>query len=123
MDENIDEGSERGPARKATRDSLFLLTEFTTVEGRALTKARVRNLSASGLMADCEQPPANGEAVHMNLRGIGEVTGRIVWVRGDKVGVAFDKEVDPQLARKPVAQAKGEALPDYLRALRATHLR
>ncbi len=110
--------ADRGPARTAPRDSLFLLTNITTAEGISLGKARVRNLSAVGLMADCERPIARGARIVVELRGVGLVTGRVAWAQADRIGVAFDELIDPQLARKPVGTKRSEAqLPDYLRPL------
>ena len=110
------EMADRGPARTGPRDSLFLLTHLISSEGMSLGRARVRNLSATGLMADCERPIPAGVKVSLELRGIGQVSGSVIWSRGDKIGLAFDEEIDPQLARKPVA-SKGtrQNLPGYLR--------
>lgn len=116
MDDEQD-GIDRGPARTAPRDSLFLLTNFATPEGVPLGKARVRNLSATGLMADCERAVPLGAKILFDLRGIGQVSARIAWVRGDKVGVTFDTPIDPQLARKPVTGGAAQQMPDYLRPL------
>ena len=109
--------SDRGPARSAPRDSLFLLTTLTTLDGAPLGKARVRNLSATGLMADCERTVPAGIRLMLDLRGVGRVTGSVAWVREDKIGVAFDEQIDPQLARKPVSVDAAKAVvPDYLRS-------
>lgn len=113
--------AERGPARSGPRDSLFLLTSLKSAEGTPLGRARVRNLSATGLMADCERPVPAGAKVTLDLRGIGRVSGSVVWARQDKIGIAFDEEIDPQLARKPVSSAVEHAtLPSYLRPQRLT---
>ncbi|MEJ7933433.1 PilZ domain-containing protein [Sphingobium sp. AN558] len=109
------DNSDRGPARSAPRDSLFLLTSLRTPEGAPLGKARIRNLSATGLMADCERAVPAGTSIILELRGIGEVKGVIAWARADKIGVAFDEDIDPQLARKPVAAGDRAGTPDYLR--------
>jgi hypothetical protein len=107
---------ERGPARAGPRDSLFLLTNLSSNEGTPLGRARVRNLSATGLMADCEQPVPAGSAIVLELRGVGRVSGRVVWSRDDKIGIAFDHEIDPQLARKPVtSESTRQRAPSYLR--------
>jgi hypothetical protein len=70
------EMAERGPARSGPRDSLFLLTNLATEEGKPLGRARVRNLSATGLMADCERPVPPDAAIVLELRGVGRVSGR-----------------------------------------------
>lgn len=108
--------SGRGPERTAPRVSLFLLTALFTRDGQPLGKARVRNLSATGMMADCENPIAKDTAIHCDLRGVGDVSGKIVWSRDGKVGIAFDEPIDPQLARKPVT-GNGTVMPDYLRPI------
>lgn len=105
--------AERGPARSGPRDSLFLLTNLQTIEGTPLGRARVRNLSATGLMADCERAVPAGARILFDLRGVGRVSGSVVWSREDKIGVAFDEEIDPQLARKPVSSTS-RTTPAYL---------
>lgn len=118
MDDSQDFMADRGPARMAQRDSLFLLTSITTPEGVNLGKARVRNLSAVGLMADCERPIPAQTRIIVDLRGVGRVLGKVAWARADKIGVAFDENIDPQLARKPVgASGAAASMPDYLRPL------
>ena len=39
----------------------------------------------------------------IELRGIGEIGGRIAWATDGRIGVAFDQQIDPMRARKPVA--------------------
>ncbi|MEJ7926463.1 PilZ domain-containing protein [Sphingobium sp. AN641] len=108
---------DRGPARSAARDSLFLLTTISSAEGANLGKARIRNLSATGLMADCERAIPAGIAVSVELRGVGQVTGHVAWSRNNMIGMAFDEAIDPQLARKPVGVGAARSqLPDYLRS-------
>lgn len=115
--DNGRDNSDRGPARSSPRDSLFLLTSLRTPEGVPLGNARVRNLSATGLMADCERAVPAGARLCLELRGVGLVEGTVAWSRDDKIGVAFDAPIDPQLARKPVANGVSrKALPDYLRS-------
>lgn len=97
------------------RDSLFLLTAFTTPQGVSLGKARVRNLSATGLMADCDAVVSKGQSVIVELRGVGKIPGAIAWSRNGRVGIAFDSPIDPQLARKPMSKGKPAGMPDYLR--------
>lgn len=99
---------------RAPRESLFILTLFTTPGGEYIGKARVRNLSATGMMADCEAPLGKDQRVQMDLRGVGRVEGRIVWENEGRVGVAFDREIDPRLVRRPVNASKS-MMPDYLR--------
>ena len=111
-----DDSSDGASRRCAKRDSLFLLTTVSDEAGHPLGKARVRNLSETGLMADCEASFRDGDRLVVLLRGVGEVSGQVSWVRGDRIGMAFDQRIDPQAARKPVT-ASGDMLPAYLRPL------
>ncbi|CAN5251343.1 hypothetical protein BH10PSE12_BH10PSE12_04860 [soil metagenome] len=110
----MEDAEDRGPERISPRDSLFLLTAFTTPAGVPLGKARVRNLSATGLMADCDVCPAKGQAVIVELRGVGRISGAIAWNREGRMGIVFDRPIDPQLARKPIGAGK-QPMPHYLR--------
>ena len=84
------------------RDSLLLAARLR-VKGSSQAKAiRVRNLSSGGLMAELPEPLPVDVAVEVDLRGIGWVAGRIAWQTEGRAGIAFDREIDPQRARKAV---------------------
>lgn len=107
-------GTNSDPHRAAPRDSLFVLGRMT-IEGRAGTHdVRIRNLSATGLMADCPVILAEGQAVMIAIKNIGDVPGTIAWCRAGRIGVALSLAIDPALARKKVG---GESLqlPEYLK--------
>lgn len=102
-------GTTAGRARG--RDSLFLMARLTIEGDRVTRDVRVRNLSEGGLMVELARSVAVGAAVMLELRGIGEVTGRVAWQAEGRIGVAFDEPIDPMLARKPVG--KGPGTPFY----------
>jgi hypothetical protein len=89
-----------GPERPA-RDSLML--SATLMIGDKEWAVRVRNLSAGGLMAEFDRPVVRDQAVRIDVRGVGWVDGRVAWATAGRVGIAFDQEIDPKLARKPVS--------------------
>ena len=63
-------------------------------------------------------PVCDGDRLVVHLRGVGEVAGQVSWVRGDRIGMMFDRRIDPQAARKPVsATSPGDVMPAYLRPL------
>jgi hypothetical protein len=104
------QGRESSGRRGAGRDSLFLMA---TIRKRSdkdgeLIPVRVRNLSPVGLMADYQDVAEPDEPVIVTVRGIGPVAGKVAWLRRGRIGVTFDTEVDPLLARKPVG---GKAAP------------
>jgi PilZ domain len=95
-------GDDRGAARRAARDSMFLAATLT-LDDRSPIAVRIRNLSASGMMAECAEMFAKGQRVTLDLRGVGEVAGSVAWSDGKRIGVAFDHLIDPQLTRRPVS--------------------
>ncbi len=96
------------------RDSLFLLAELCIEGSQGQHKVKVRNLSPGGMMVEADLKVAQGQQIVVDLRNIGSVRGQIAWVRNGKFGVAFDRSIDPKLARKPVGSS-GEPTPRYLR--------
>lgn len=100
--------------RAGARDSLMLTAQFR-IAGRDVVQVRVRNLSSGGLMAEYAQPINSGTPVDVDVRGVGWITGRIAWSAEGRVGVAFDQEIDPMLARKPVG--KGPGTPSFVKPI------
>lgn len=108
-------GSDPASQRNDARDSLFLVAVFRVVGGKHDWQVRVRNLSAGGLMAEFPHPLAMGTEVEVDVRGIGWVTGRVAWATAGRVGVAFDEQIDPKMARKPVTS--GTTTPSFVKPI------
>ncbi|MGJ3649902.1 PilZ domain-containing protein [Sphingomonas sp. GlSt437] len=89
-------------SQRTARDSLFLMAQFRLFGRTEETQVRVRNLSAGGLMAEVTEPLAIGTPVEIDVRGIGWVLGRVAWAAAGRVGIAFERDIDPRMARKPV---------------------
>ena len=101
--------------RTGSRDSLLLTAQFRVFGDDKVVQARVRNLSSGGLMAEYAAPVEAGTPVEIEVRGVGWVKGRIAWATDGRVGVAFDIEIDPMLARKPVG--KGAQTPQFTKPI------
>jgi PilZ domain len=87
--------------RRASRASLFLSANIAS-EGMATpVTVRVRNLSEGGMMIDGHTKFVRDMPVVVDLRGIGQIEGRIAWTEAGRAGVAFAVEIDPKLARAP----------------------
>jgi hypothetical protein len=100
--EENDGGEARFESMRAEpRDSMFLMAVMRRPGGTDVT-VKVRNLSAGGMMAESPVNFSRAEPIEAELRGIGQVTGRVAWNAGGRVGVQFDAPIDPRLARKPV---------------------
>lgn len=88
------EETERG------RDSLFLIADLRPTGSDEGKQVRVRNLSPGGLMAEYQGELAAGTEVECEMRGIGKVSGAVAWVKAGRIGITFDRQIDPMLARK-----------------------
>lgn len=105
--------------RRAPRDSLFLCATIRRQSDPVgdLAPVRIRNLSPVGLMADYDEMVAVDDAVTVTCRGIGSVGGRVAWVKRGQIGIAFNTEVDPMLARRPVGAASASTAKKATRPL------
>ncbi|HET6523841.1 PilZ domain-containing protein [Sphingopyxis sp.] len=99
-------------SRGADRDSLFMQAQLALPGGGSVT-VRVRNLSPGGMLAEAKVTVAQGAAVEVDLRNVGSVAGRVIWVGEGKFGIAFDRAIDPQAVRRKVVSQSD--LPPHLR--------
>jgi hypothetical protein len=103
--------------RQVNRDSLFLLAQVRVDGQDSVSRVKVRNLSAGGMMAEGESKVVRGSLVTVELRNIGWVAGSVAWKQDNRFGIAFVDEIDPVVVRAPAALA-GEAefeIPRYTR--------
>lgn len=101
--------------RNFERDSLFLMADLVFDPGKPAKRVTVRNLSAGGMMMEGAPRLARGTRVALEIRNIGPVAGFVVWVQGQRTGVAFEDEIDPRQARTQVFAGEKEA-PVFARA-------
>ena len=95
-------GEDGAHNRNEARDSLFLMADMRVPGSPDVIQVRVRNLSAGGLMAEFPSGLDQGTPVEFDVRGIGWVPGRVAWSAAGRIGVAFDRQINPMMARKPV---------------------
>lgn len=100
-------------SRGADRDSLFMQAQLALPGGGGSVTVRVRNLSPGGMLAEGKVPVAQGAGVEVDLRNVGPVAGRVIWVGEGKFGIAFDRAIDPQAVRRQVVSKSD--LPPHLR--------
>lgn len=90
--------------RARDRDSLLLKAVMRHIGSNTQTEARVRNLSAGGMMAEAAVKVERGDSVEVDLRNVGWVAGKVAWVSENRFGIAFEHPIDPKIVRKPVGQ-------------------
>lgn len=89
--------------RQVGRDSLFLLAQVRVDGQDKAGRVKVRNLSSGGMMAEGDVDVLRGARVEVELRNLGWVKGSVAWCQGNRFGIAFVDEIDPKIARAPVA--------------------
>ena len=99
-------------AERESRDSLFLSADVVFDDSPKQYTVRVRNISAGGMMIDVTAPREKGVGVTASLKNIGEVRGKVVWSTAKRIGITFDNEIDPHLARH---KATAAPVPGYKR--------
>jgi hypothetical protein len=109
--------------RHVNRDSLFLLAQVRVDGQNEMSRVKVRNLSAGGMMAEGEAKIVRGTLVAVELRNLGWVEGSVAWKQDNRFGIAFVNEIDPAAVRAPPAsQAPDFDAPRYTRNHQAVPL-
>lgn len=90
--------------RQIDRDSLFVMADLRVDGAEDEHRVKMRNLSAGGMMAEGEVKVQPGTGVNVNIRNIGWVGGSVAWVQDNRFGIAFHDEIDPKVARAPLAR-------------------
>ncbi|MBV9840879.1 MAG: PilZ domain-containing protein [Sphingomonadaceae bacterium] len=99
------------PRRTEQRDSMMLHATLRRAHDSYESPVRIRNLSAGGMMAECELPLARGEEVEVRLKNVGAVKATVAWSVDGRIGIAFDAPIDRLRARRPVAAAPVRTKP------------
>ncbi len=98
-------GAEAGPlARDKTRESIFLGAQLIFPHSIQPMGARVRNISPGGMMVDFSASVVIDEKVVADIKGIGPVAGKVAWAANGRIGIAFEREIDPRMARVKVSE-------------------
>jgi len=116
MDDSIRDDTFSSAKRKMNRDSLLLKAVLRFSSSQEEREVRIRNLSAGGLMAEVPNGPSRGERIDVKIQNIGWVGGHVAWAIDGRIGVAFDKVINPKDARIPVRVSELD-VPPYLKKL------
>lgn len=85
--------------RQVSRESLLMFANLRVDGKETAHRVRVRNLSAGGMMAECDAGVARGTRVSVELRNIGWVEGSVAWKQDNRFGIAFVDSIDPGKVR------------------------
>jgi hypothetical protein len=88
-------------SRETLRENLIASAALRLAGQSEDYSVTIRNLSATGLMAEGDVAVLPGITVSIAVPNIGWVNGMVAWVQDDRFGVAFQQEVDPAQALPP----------------------
>ena len=105
--------------RHTPRDSMFMVAKLQTGTNAEPFDVRIRNLSATGMMVQSPMPIEAGTSVTVALRNLADIAGVVAWCEGERIGIAFDEDIDPLQVRANHAPASN-AVPAYARGIPRT---
>jgi transcriptional regulator with XRE-family HTH domain len=104
--EDLPEGAGRS---RAARRTLRLEARGALGSGDAAA-VLVHNVSATGLLLECEAPLAVGDSIDVELPHAGATSARVVWTSGKLSGCQFAAPISP--AALSAAQLRSAVAPD-----------
>ncbi len=88
--------------RQKIRESIFFGASVLFKTTGEELPVRVRNISPGGMMIDCTLSAVIGDEIVADIKNVGKVSGRVAWAVASRMGIAFDREIDPGRARLKV---------------------
>lgn len=107
----MDESSQAHNRRQ--RRSNVLMAAVLVHEGRELN-VKLRNLSATGALVEGPALPEDGAAIRFRRNDL-VVSGKMVWVSGNRAGLHFDVELSPEALLRHVPTPKPRTVQDFRR--------
>lgn len=95
------------------RRSNVLLTAVLELSGRAL-EVKLRNLSADGALVEGDMLPVEGAEIRFRRHELA-VSGKVVWVRGNRAGLSFHQQLTPEALLRHVPTPRPRVIPDFRR--------
>lgn len=105
------------PSERRSDERLLALLPVARMVGEdSQTLARVRNVSAAGLMLETGASPAVGIRVRIEFNSHQQLPGEIAWIREGTCGVKFDRDIDLRelLANRPARRTGHSPRPPRL---------
>jgi hypothetical protein len=82
------------PDRRRDTRHLKILRVGTLASGDKRELCLIRNISAGGVMAHVYSPMRINQLVGIALKSGQMLSGKVVWIRDNNVGIAFDEPID-----------------------------
>lgn len=94
MRENVVPITDETEDRRTDQRQLTLLRVGIIVIGERRELCLIRNISSGGIMAHCHSPLKTNQRIAIELEGNASIPGRVAWIRGTDIGIAFDVPID-----------------------------
>jgi len=91
---SFSEEAPRRPERRRDARHITILRVGTVIVGGRRELCLIRNISAGGLMAHVYSRMEEGQPLEVELKSNQRITGRVSWIDGSNMGIAFDTLVD-----------------------------
>lgn len=88
-----------GDRRIAERRNLLMKAAFNLDGSGQAQPTTIRDISSTGMKASIAHAPLVGGEVHVEIPGVGTVPATVVWAEDGKMGVHFDRVIDPTQAK------------------------
>lgn len=107
----MDESSQVQNRRQ--RRANVLLTAVVELSGQ-VSDVKLRNLSADGALVEGNRLPAEGAEITFRRAEL-SVSGKVVWVSGNRAGIQFHETLSPEALLRHVPTPKPRVLPSFRR--------
>jgi hypothetical protein len=91
---SFSEEAPQRPERRRESRHITILRVGTVIVGGRRELCLIRNISAGGLMAHVYSRMEEGQKLEVELKSNHRTSGRVSWIEGSNVGIAFDELVD-----------------------------
>lgn len=95
------------PDRRRQPRHLTILRVGSLIRDGRRELCLIRNISAGGVMAHVHSAFSEGDGVAIELKSNQPVPGRVKWVQGTNIGIAFDKPIDVEEMLSSQMQEEG----------------
>ena len=93
--EMVNQASVTADGFQSTREprQRLMRRAVAAIDGQAM-EIRLRNISAMGALVECDKSVTPGQAMTIDIVGVGPVAGVVRWAQSGKFGVQFHEEFD-----------------------------
>lgn len=108
-----------GDHRGAERQNMFIKALFKIQGSDLAHPITIRDISSTGMRASTCSAPFVGGKVEVELRNIGTVPATVIWVENGKIGLHFDRIIDPSQTKMDITGTYSKSVAQSATKLRS----